>query len=142
MPGAELGGEVLGVGYGKSPGVMDSSNIVTSAWGPWRAMGCRCPPLLGLPGSSGPGSSWLQLVLYLSCSHLERISDKYSFHQVSCEDIWLDVQSSICWSPSTMQGRGSPNMSPAPLAKRPLPWASTISAGSVIPFFHSFKFIP
>lgn len=69
----------MGAGYGKSPGVTDSSNIVMAAWGLWRAMGCRCPPLPGLPGSSGPGSSWLQLVPYVSFSHLERIADRTAF---------------------------------------------------------------
>ena len=72
----------MGAGHGKSSGVMDSSNIVKSARELWRAMGCRCPPLPGLPSSPGLGSSWLQLVPHVSCSHLGKIADKYSFHQV------------------------------------------------------------
>ena len=93
-PGAELGGGVLGAGHSKSSGVTDSSNIVKSAWGPWRAMGCRCPPLPGLPSSPGlawaapgcnlflmsPAATWGRLltsIAFIRWRHLFRCAKQY-----------------------------------------------------------------
>ena len=56
------------------------------AWGPGRAVGCRCPPLLGLPSPPGHRGSWLQLVPPVSCRHLGRTTDKGTIHQLSSQE--------------------------------------------------------
>ena len=50
----------MGIGCGQDSGVRESRSIVKSVWGPWRAMGHKCPPLPNLsgpPGPSAPGGS-------------------------------------------------------------------------------------
>ena len=82
--------------------------------------------------SSWPGSSWLKLVLHVSCRHLGRFPDKGSFHQVSCQDSPGEVCKAVsAGAHQPCREEAAPTVPPAPLTKCPLPWASTISPGSV-----------
>ena len=107
-----------------------------SVWGLWRAMGHRCPPPPNVPGPPWPVWSWLQLVPPVSCSHLDRLHDKGGFPQLSRQDAPGKVGKAA--SAGAHQPRGeqmedaapamSLSASPAPLTKRPLPLACTLSA--------------
>ena len=82
--------------------------------------------------SSWPGSSWLKLVLHVSCRHLGRFPDKGSFHQVSCQDSPGEVCKSVpTRAHQPCREEAAPTIYLATLTKQPLPWASTISPGSV-----------
>ena len=89
--------------------------------------------------SSWPGSSWLKLVLHVSCRHLGRFPDKGSFHQVSCQDSPGEVCKAVsAGAHQPCREEAAPTISPAPLTKQPLPWASTISPGSVSTYSESY----
>ncbi|CAN0457804.1 unnamed protein product [Rangifer tarandus platyrhynchus] len=82
--------------------------------------------------SSWPGSSWLQLVLHVSCRHLGRFPDKGSFHQISCQDLPGEVCKAVpAGAHPPCREEAAPTISPAPLTKQPLPCVSAVSSGSV-----------
>ena len=89
--------------------------------------------------SSWSGSSWLKFVLHVPCRHLGRFPDKGSFHQVSCEDSPGEVCKAVpAGAHQPCREEAAPTISPAPLTKKPLPWASTITPGSVSTYSESY----
>uniref|UniRef100_A0A452G8H3 Uncharacterized protein n=1 Tax=Capra hircus TaxID=9925 RepID=A0A452G8H3_CAPHI len=71
--------------------------------------------------------------------HLGRFPDKGSFHQVSCQDSPGEVCKAVsAGAHQPCREEAAPTISPAPLTKQPLPWASTISPGSVSTYSESY----
>ncbi|KAJ1059534.1 hypothetical protein K5549_018946, partial [Capra hircus] len=71
--------------------------------------------------------------------HLGRFPDKGSFHQVSCQDSPGEVCKAVsAGAHQPCKEEAAPTISPAPLTKQPLPWASTISPGSVSTYSESY----
>ena len=89
--------------------------------------------------SSWPGSFWLKLVLHVFCRYLGRFPDKGSFDQVSCQDSPGEVCKAVpAGAHQPCREEAAPTISPAPLTKKALPWASTITPGSVSTYSESY----
>ena len=81
---------------------------------------------------SWPQGSWLQLVPHVPCRHLGRFPEKGGFDQLSCKDSPGEACQPVpAGAHQPCREEAAPTVPPAPLTKCPLPWASTISPGSV-----------